>query len=114
MAVGAQHAFRLAGAQVSAEELDIGALGRALWRRKLAILLPTLATAAITLLAVYFVTPKYKSEARVLIETRENVFLRPEADKTLEPDAAVDQEAVASQIQLILSRDLARDIIDKL
>jgi len=114
MAVGAQHASRLAGAQVSAEELDIGALGRALWRRKLAILLPTLAAAVITLLAVYFITPKYKSEARVLIETRENVFLRPEADKTLEPNAAVDQEAVASQIQLVLSRDLARDIIDKL
>jgi uncharacterized protein involved in exopolysaccharide biosynthesis/Mrp family chromosome partitioning ATPase len=115
MAVSAQLASaRLAGAQAATEELDIGALGRALWRRKLAIILPTLAAAGIALLAVYFVTPKYKSEARVLIETRENVFLRPEADRTLEPDAAVDPEALASQIQLILSRDLARDIIDKL
>src|SRR5579862_9476351 len=116
MAASAQSASaRLAGAQVIAEELDVGALGRALWRRKFAIILPTLAAAAIAVAAVYFVTPRYKSEARVLIETRENVFLRPEADKTLEPDATVaDQEAVASQIQLILSRDLARDIIDKL
>ena len=115
MAASAQSATaRLAGAQVTTEELDVGALGRALWRRKLAIIVPTLMAAAIAIAAVYLVTPKYKSEARVLIETRENVFLRPEADKTLEPDATVDQEAVASQIQLILSRDLARDIIEKL
>jgi succinoglycan biosynthesis transport protein ExoP len=115
MAASAQLATaRLVGAQPTTEELDIGALGRALWRRKLAVIIPTLIAAAIALIAVYLVTPKYKSEARVLIETRENVFLRPEADKTLEPVTAVDQEAVASQIQLILSRDLARDIIEKL
>jgi polysaccharide biosynthesis transport protein len=115
MAASAQSASaRLIGAQAIPEELDVGALGRALWRRKLAIILPTLAAAAIAVAAVYLVTPRYKSEARVLIETRENVFLRPEADKTLEPEAAVDEEAVASQIQLILSRDLARDIIAKL
>jgi len=112
--MGSVMAMSAPRAQVAAEELDIGALGRALWRRKIAIILPTLAAAAIALIAVYLITPKYKSEARVLIETRENIFLRPEADKTLEPEAAVDQEAVASQIQLILSRDLARDIIDKL
>jgi polysaccharide biosynthesis transport protein len=96
------------------DELDLGAVGRALWRRKTLIIALTLAGAAIAFLAVNLVTPRYKSEARVLIETRENIFLRPEADKTQDPGAAVDQEAVASQVQLILSRDLAHDIIEKL
>src|SRR5207237_1127957 len=48
------------------------------------------------------------------IETRENIFLRPEAEKTIERNATVDQEAVTSQVQLILSRDLAREVIKRL
>ena len=96
------------------DEIDLGALGRALWRRKKLILGFTLAAGALAFLAVNLMTPKYKSEAKVLIETRDNVFLRPEADKTLDAVATADQEAVASQVQLILSRDLALDIIKKL
>ena len=96
------------------DELDLGALGRALWRRKKAIVGLTLAAAAIAFVGVNLVTPRYRSEARVLIETRENIFLRPEAEKTTERNTTVDQEAVTSQVQLVLSRDLARDIIKKL
>ncbi len=51
----------------------------------------------------------------MLIETRENIFLRPDAEKNaLERGATVDQEAVTSQVQLILSRDVARVVIKKL
>ena len=114
MGTSAQLTTRLGAVQAAVEELDLGALGRALWRRKVSILALTLAAAAIAFIAVSLITPRYKSETRVLIETRENIFLRPEAEKTAEPGATVDQEAVASQIQLILSRDLARDIIEKL
>src|SRR3984893_399421 len=114
MGASAQLTTRLGAMQAAVEELDLGALGRALWRRKVSIIALTLAAATIAFIAVSLITPRYKSETRVLIETRENIFLRPEAEKTAEPGATVDQEAVASQIQLILSRDLARDIIDKL
>ena len=114
MGTGAQLTTRLGVVQAAVEELDLGALGRALWRRRLSILALTLGAAVVAFIAVSLITPKYKSETRVLIETRENIFLRPEAEKTGEPSAAVDQEAVASQVQLILSRDLARDIIEKL
>jgi succinoglycan biosynthesis transport protein ExoP len=114
MVAGAQLTTRLGVVQAAVDELDLGALGRALWRRKVSILALTFAAAAVAFIAVSLITPRYKSETRVLIETRENIFLRPEAEKTAEPGATVDQEAVASQIQLILSRDLARDIIDKL
>jgi succinoglycan biosynthesis transport protein ExoP len=95
-------------------EIDLGALGRALWRRKFLIAGLTLAAAAIAFAAVNVITPRYKSEARVLIETRENIFFRPDAEKTIERGTTVDQEAVTSQVQLILSRDLARDVIKKL
>src|SRR4029078_4392252 len=59
-------------------------------------------------------TPRYKSEARVLIEGRENIFLRPEAEKSMIDRSTVDPETVTSQVQLILSRDLARDVIKEL
>ena len=95
-------------------EIDLGALGRALWRRKVLIAGLTLAAAAIAFAAVNLITPRYKSEARVLIETRENIFFRPDAEKTIERGTTVDQEAVTSQVQLILSRDLAREVIKKL
>jgi succinoglycan biosynthesis transport protein ExoP len=114
MGASAQLTTRLGAVQAAVEELDLGALGRALWRRRATIIALTLGAAAIAFIAVSMITPRYKSETRVLIETRENIFLRPEAEKTNEPSATVDQEAVASQIQLILSRDLARDIIEKL
>jgi polysaccharide biosynthesis transport protein len=94
-------------------ELDAGALRKALWRKKWRILIPTVLVGVAASTAVNMLTPKYRSEARVLVEARENVFLRPDAEKTQER-AALDQEAVASQVQLILSRDLARDVIRRL
>jgi len=96
-------------------ELDLGAVGRTLMRKKWWIFGPALAVAALTFVGVNLITPKYKSEARILIEGRENVFFRPEADKgASERDRTVDQEAVTSQVQLALSRDLARQVIKDL
>jgi uncharacterized protein involved in exopolysaccharide biosynthesis len=96
------------------DELDLAALGRALWRRKGLIAVLTLLAAGLAFAAVNLVTPRYKSEARVLIETRDNIFLRPDAEKALDRGSAIDQEAVTSQAQLILSRDLAREVIKTL
>ena len=44
--------------------------------------------AAAAFVAVNLMTPRYKSEARVLVEGRENIFLRPEAEKTHDRTAA--------------------------
>jgi exopolysaccharide transport family protein len=96
------------------DELDLAALGRALLRRKGLIAALTLLVGGLAFAAVNLVTPRYKSEARVLIETRDNIFLRPDAEKALDRGSAIDQEAVTSQVQLILSRDLAREVIKTL
>src|SRR5438552_7903475 len=98
----------------AADEIDVRALGRALWRKRGLIIALTLMAAAIAFVAVNLMTSRYRSEARVLIETRDNIFTRPDAEKAVDRGATVDQEAVTSQVQLILSRDLARDIIRKL
>lgn len=95
-------------------EFDLPALGAALWRSKWKILRPTLVMALITLGVVQVIPPKYQSEARILVEGRDNVFLRPDADKDVIDRNAVDEVAVTSQAQLVLSRDLAQDVIAKL
>ena len=42
------------------------------------------------------------------------MFLRPDADKDIIDRGIVDPEAVTSQAQLMLSRDLAAEVITKL
>ncbi len=91
---------------------DMRGLGRALWRKKWRVFIPTLAVALCAFVVVNALTPRYRSESRILLESRENVFMRAEADKVSDR-GVVDPEAVTSQIQLVLSRDLARDIIKK-
>jgi polysaccharide biosynthesis transport protein len=100
--------------QFNDAELDLSALGTTLWRKRWKILRPTILVGLVTLLAVQVITPRYQSESRVIVEGRDNIFLRPEADKDLMDRNTVDQETVTSQAQLILSRDLAKDVIVKL
>lgn len=93
-------------------DLDLRALGQALLRKRGWIIVPTVLAAVLSIAAVNLVTPRYKSEARILIDGRENVFLRPNGERNEERNA-LDAEAVTSQVQLLLSRDLAREIIKK-
>jgi polysaccharide biosynthesis transport protein len=56
-------------------------------------------------------TPRYLSEARVLIENRETSYSRPEIDRAVERDRTLlDPEALQSQVQIFQSRDLARKV----
>jgi uncharacterized protein involved in exopolysaccharide biosynthesis len=102
------------GTSIADEELNLEQVARAVWRKKLVILGLTLLVGAAAFAAVSVMTPRYKSEARVLVEGRENIFLRPEAEKTTVDRSPVDQETVTSQVQLVLSRDLAREVIGDL
>ena len=91
-------------------DLDLRTLAAALWRHKGWILWPTILVAVLTAIGVNVVTPRYKSEARILYDGRENAFLRPEVDKTLNADRPpADAETLTSQVQIVLSRQLALD-----
>ena len=93
-------------------DLDLQALGHALMRKRNWIIVPTVLALVASLAAVNMVTPRYKSEARILVDGRENVFLRPNGERN-EERTSLDAEAVTSQVQLVQSRDLAREIIKK-
>ena len=79
-------------------DLDMRSLGTALLRRKRAILWPTVLVAIAAAIAVNMVAPRYKSEARIVYDGRENVFLRPEAEKPLNQDRGpADPETLTNQ-----------------
>jgi len=93
-------------------EPDIRGLGRLLWQRKGRIIAVALICAAGAYVIANAITPRYRSESRLLLEARENVFMRANADRSGAP-ITVDPEAVTSQIQVVLSRDLAHRVIAK-
>src|ERR1700747_2412704 len=95
-------------------ELDSSGTVRVLWHNKWWMIGSTLTVAVLTFVVVNLLPPRFRSEARVLIEGHQNVFLRPEAEKIDHASDMVDEEAVTSQVQLALSRDLARQVISKL
>lgn len=95
-------------------EADLRTILRTVWRHKRAIIGPTLIILAATFIHVSLITPKYKSEARVLLELNENTFLRPEMDKSPINRSTIDQETLTNQVQFVLSRDLAAEMIKQL
>jgi len=105
----------IAAKQATAEsgDIDLYALGGALARKRGWIVVPTVLALVASVAIVNLITPRFKSESRILIDGRENVFLRPSSDRSTEERQALDPEAVTSQVQLVLSRDLAREIIKK-
>ncbi|HXL67145.1 MAG TPA: exopolysaccharide transport family protein [Xanthobacteraceae bacterium] len=105
-----------AGAEIPAETgegaLDLAALGRAIWRKRRWIVVPTLVAAFVSFVAVNLVTPRYKSETRILIESRETAYNRPDGERVVDRDRTpIDEQAVQSQVQLVQSRDLARKVV---
>ncbi len=93
-------------------DLDLRLIWNALVRNKAWIIIPTAIVAALSFAVVNLITPRFKSEARIVLDGRENVFLRPNADR-VEERRELDAEAITSQVQIVLSRDLAREIIRK-
>src|SRR5579871_2124051 len=82
-------------------ELDFAAIGQALARKRKWIVIPTLLAALLSITVVNLITPRYKSEVRILIDGRENVFLRPNGERN-DDRSSLDAEAVTSQVQLLL------------
>lgn len=99
--------YSTSGTPVS-QDIDIAALLRALNHRKTWIFGLAAFAAILTYIGLGFVTPRYASEARILIEREENIYKSP-ADSLRPRQQRVDmnQETVESQVQVLLSRDLA-------
>jgi polysaccharide biosynthesis transport protein len=89
---------------------DIMAAIRRRWRW---IVIPTLIALIASFLIVNVLEPKYTGEAKILLESRDSFYTRPGIEQR-EQATAFDPEAVQSQVQVVTSRDLAREAIRRL
>ncbi len=96
----------------TADAVPAAGLVAALWRAKLWIVLPVIVATALAVLWLSSVTPLYRSTAKILVENQETAYTRPSA--TVEERSLLDQESIRSQVQLILSSDLSREIVSQL
>jgi uncharacterized protein involved in exopolysaccharide biosynthesis len=100
-------------APITDVEVDMRSLMRALFRA-----LPfVLVCAALIGGGVFFllqqIAPKYRSQATILIETGESEFTRS-TNAPAPTNEIFGPEAIASQVQVFQSRDLARHVAEKL
>ncbi len=96
------------------DDIDIAALGSALWKGRHRILAITLTAGVLGYVFLSSLSPEYSSEARVLIEHEESAFTRPAVARDETREILLDQEAVESQVQVLLSRDLSVEVARKL
>lgn len=90
-------------------DLDLTDVWRAIVAGKKIILIVTLGCFLTALAYVLTTPPRYTGEAKVLVENQEGYLTRQER-----ADNAPDEQAVASQVQVVMSRDLARQAIRQL
>lgn len=94
-------------------DVDLGTLFASIVRDWKLILAVTIAVTGLAFLVAWLATPHYRAETRILIETTESVFTRPtpsgESDKPI-----LDEEGVTSQVEVMTSSDLLRQVAEKL
>lgn len=91
-------------------DIDLGGLFGAIWRNRLRVLLATVACAGVAFVGANLIAPKYKGEARLLIETREPAFTTGQDRAQGGEQPAFDELGIASQVQLLQSSDLIKQV----
>ncbi|MBL8581045.1 MAG: GumC family protein, partial [Rhizobiaceae bacterium] len=94
-------------------DVDLRRLFASLAANWLRIVVVAALIAAVAFALAWVSKPRYSAETRLLIETQESIFTRPDARG--DGDASVlDQEGVASQVELIASTDLIKQVAKSL
>lgn len=93
--------------------VDPGVLFSSLARKWARIVLAALVLSGLAWLVVGTITPLYHAETRLLIETSESAHARPNANNGAD-GADLGQESIASQMQVIASTDILKQVADKL
>ena len=102
----------VAGYSEPVSEIDLRAIGATLRRRYRVYVVPTILAFVLVGIYVNVATKRYTAQSQILLENQETFFTRP--DRVSVPSESLsqlDETAVASQVQLISSPDLARRAI---
>ncbi|OJG00789.1 GumC family protein [Pararhizobium antarcticum] len=91
-------------------DIDLGGLFRAIWDKKGRVLLATVCFAGMAFVGASLMSPTYQSEARLLIESRQPEFSGVNQAQQPPADAAFDESAISSQVQVLRSVDLIKQV----
>lgn len=109
------YAASASGYEQTYSEASVADIGRTLRRKWRWVVVPTFLALVASTLFVLLVTPRYTGEAKILLQAGDASFTRPGSnDRNVEQQPQIDEQAVASQVQVILSRDLAKEAIRRL
>ncbi|WFR96450.1 GumC family protein [Rhizobium tumorigenes] len=97
-------------------DIDLSQLFRAVWRRRLRVVLIVTAAALGAFVIAKVVSPEYRSETRVLIEPRAAAFATTsnQASAGSNDASLLDELNIASQVQILQSADLIKQVITQL
>ncbi|MEM1038596.1 MAG: Wzz/FepE/Etk N-terminal domain-containing protein [Pseudomonadota bacterium] len=94
-------------------DVDLGGIFAGIWRNKGRILIASLIVTLLTFFLLQVISPRYRSEARILIRTGDPVLTGPtNGQQAVQND--LDDSGIASQVQLLQSRTIARKVIESL
>ncbi|PBB42388.1 chain-length determining protein [Mesorhizobium sp. WSM3866] len=94
-------------------DVDLRQLFASLARNWLRIVLVTLVVTGLAFAFAWLATPQYKAVAKLEIGSRESVFTRP-AGTTSDDKPATDEEAVATEVQIMSSPDILKKVASDL
>lgn len=94
-------------------DVDLRQLFASLARNWLRILVVALVVTGLAYAFAWLATPHYKAETRLLIETRESVYTRPDGPNDNDKPI-LDEEGVTSQVEVVSSTDILKQVARKL
>ncbi len=85
-----------------------------IWRRRWSIMLVTVACGLLAYAVAITSTPKYTTEAQVLVDNLETPFNRAQPNESAANRQQIGPADVQSQVEVMQSRDIAKRVIDEL
>lgn len=99
----------------SANDVDIKALGSSIYAKRNWVIIPTLLAFLLAAAYVTVARPRYTADTQILLENQESYLTRAQRNEQgIETPPTIDDNWVGSQVALITSRDVAREVIEKL
>ena len=92
-------------------EIDIMAIASAVWQRKFTVAAFGLVFGLLAIAAVYAVTPLYRTEAVVMLDSEEEQFIDLQS---VVSGVSTDYFAILAEVEVLRSRKLAARVVDKL
>ena len=96
--------------QASQDDINLSTLFGAIKRNLLRLLVTTALAGGLTYGVLSLVPPSYKSTAQVILQSSSSSLLRPRSQESANPEVKVEEGEVASQVEVIRSRDLLRKV----